>query len=100
MIESSAQTRYDWLTYSRIRVLRELAAGHTEAQGADNVGIQLTGFRSIVEDIKGITGLNSVREIGRWWRSESPKWLAWLVEQASWDEEGTLCRLLRVPKVS
>jgi hypothetical protein len=79
---------YEWLTYSRVRVLRELAEYRTEAEGADNIGMTFSGFRSIVEDIKNKSGLHSVRDIGRWWRCEAPRWLAWVAEQGGLSERG------------
>ncbi len=40
------------------------------------------GARSLVEDLKNITGYRDVREIGRWWRDNREAWLAWCACQA------------------
>jgi len=75
------RTDYEWFTYRRVRVLRELAQVRTEREGAANLGIEYTSFRGTVQEIKDTTGLREVREIGRWWLVERPKWLAWVADQ-------------------
>jgi hypothetical protein len=77
----AVQPDYEWITPSRARVLRELAAFRTEREAALNLGITYEGVRSIVEAIKEHTDLASVREIGRWWLAEAPKWAGWAAEQ-------------------
>jgi hypothetical protein len=77
------QTNYEWITYSRVRVLRELAAFRTEREIAANLGITYDGIRSVVEDVKRYTGLGTVREIGRWWLEEAPLWMEWAAKLGS-----------------
>ena len=84
----AVQPNYEWITWSRVRVLRELAEFRTEREAAQRLGITYNGFRSIVEDIKSFTGLGSVREIGHWWVKEGPKWSKWAAEQGGLSEEG------------
>lgn len=82
------QTNYEWITYSRVRVLRELAALRTEREIAANLGISYEGVRSAVREIKRYTGLDDVRSIGRWWLVEAPKWAAWAAHQGGVRAEG------------
>jgi DNA-binding NarL/FixJ family response regulator len=64
------------LGYRRVQLLRCLADGLTEREAAERLGVKLTSVRSQVEDIKDVTGCESVRELGRWWRSSRSDWLA------------------------
>lgn len=82
------QANYEWITWSRARVLRELADRQTECQAAKHLGMTYNGVRSVVEDIKQYTGLDDVRDIGRWWAKEWPNWLKWAAQQGGLGEEG------------
>jgi|GEM_PF-5536755 len=84
----AVQANYEWITWSRARVLREPAQMRTEREAAKRLGMEYTGIRSIVEDIKHYTGLDNVRDIGRWWAKEWPKWAKWAAEQGGSVEEG------------
>ncbi|MBK9343786.1 MAG: hypothetical protein IPN07_12315 [Dehalococcoidia bacterium] len=77
-----------WFTFSRVRVLRELADGRSERDAAERLGIAYSSVRSVVEELKNKTGLHSVREIGRWWRGQAGEWLAWCAEQAGAAQKG------------
>jgi hypothetical protein len=79
---------YEWFSYRRVRVLRELAQFRTEREGAASLGIAYTSFRGTVQEVKNKTGLHDVREIGRWWLAERPKWLAWVAKQGGLSREG------------
>mgnify|MGYP000155486614 CR=1 FL=1 len=52
MLQTRERVEWDWLTFSRARVLRELAEGHTEREAAEHLGLAYDGVRSIVEDLK------------------------------------------------
>ena len=66
------------LTFSRVRVLRELAEGRTEREIAQRLQMTYNGVRSHVQDLKDLTGCRDVRELGRWWRRNGPRWLEWV----------------------
>jgi DNA-binding NarL/FixJ family response regulator len=78
---------WEWFTFARARILRELADGRTEVQAAARLGISYQSVRSQVEDLKAKTGLTDVREMGRWWRKDRVAWLAWCERQAGIVEE-------------
>lgn len=63
------------ITARRAAVLREMADGYTEREAARRLGISLTGLRSHLEELRNLTGLDSGRELGRWWRQERTVWL-------------------------
>lgn len=79
---------WSWLTYSRVRVLRELAADRTERETAELLGMSYHGVRSIVVTIKAQTGLGSVREVRGWWRANREAWLDWVMDQGGMSKEG------------
>jgi DNA-binding CsgD family transcriptional regulator len=81
----AVQANYEWITVPKLRVLGELAELRTERQIADRFGIKYNTVRGIVADIKNHTGLADVREIGRWWRMERPKYVLWMAQQAGVD---------------
>ncbi len=87
-MQDREQLDWSWLTYSRVRVLRELAHDRSEREAAETLGITYDGVRSIIEAIKDQTGLGSVRELRRWWRQNREVWLDWVMEQAGMGEEG------------
>ncbi len=47
----AVQANYEWITWSRVRVLRELAHLRTEREIADTLGMSYEGVRSIVTEI-------------------------------------------------
>lgn len=51
----AVQDNYEWITWSRARVLRELAEMRTESEAAKRLGMTYSGVRSIVGDIKHYT---------------------------------------------
>lgn len=81
---------YNWLTPSRVRVLRELADDRAEREAAERLGISYHGVRSIVADLKAKTGEPDVRALRRWWRANRGPWLAWWAEQGGLSAEGYL----------
>lgn len=64
------------ITHRRAQVLRELADGYTEREIAARLGMSVNGVRSHVERLRSLAGCATVRELGRWWRSERERWLA------------------------
>lgn len=76
------QADYEWITLPRLHVLSGLADGRTEAQVSERWGMKYNTVRGSVMDIKNHTGLADVREIGRWWRDERPKYVLWVAKQA------------------
>ncbi len=79
-MNQSREYDWTWFTCSRVRVLRELADNRSEREAADRIGVGYSTIRSVVSDIKAQTGLSSVREISRWWRSHRLQWLEWHAE--------------------
>ena len=67
-MQDREQLDWSWLTISRLRVRRELTEDRSEREAAETLGITHEGVRSIVEAIKDLAGLGSVRELRRWWR--------------------------------
>ena len=70
------------LTFARVRVLRELAEGRTEREIAERLQMTYHGVRSHIEDLKDLTGCRDVRELGRRWRKNGPRWLEWVAGEA------------------
>ena len=68
------------VSFRRAEILRELADGRTEREAAHVLGVELSTVRSHVEELKGITGCASVRELGRWWRANRPGWAGFVLE--------------------
>lgn len=99
MAMQGIETRdWEWFTYSRVRVLRELADDRTEREAAENLGIAYDSVRSIVEDLKNKTGLQNVRELRRCARIGqlgSPGGRSWVVS----GRKGTEGRGIGVPAV-
>ena len=87
-MEDREQVDWSWLTYSRLRVLRELEADRTEREAADVLGVTYDGVRSAVEAMKIQAGLASVREMRGWWGQNRGLWLEWVLEQAGMGKEG------------
>ena len=59
------------ITARRAAVLREMPMATRNGK----LGISLTGLRSHLEELRNLTGLDSGRELGRWWRQERTVWL-------------------------
>lgn len=74
------------VTRARAAVLRELAWGLTEREAAEHLDMTVNGFRSCVRELRGITGLASGRELGRWWRNSRPLWLRMMAEAAGTED--------------
>lgn len=72
---------FERLTPPRVRVAARLAALATEAQIADELGITYSGVRSIVRQLKEITGETDVRGVGRFWQLYAEDWLTWCADQ-------------------
>ena len=91
MSVQGSDTGFDWSTITSARApqLTLLADGRTEREIGERLQITYASVRSLVEDLKGIAGQGSVREIGRWWRENRAAWLAWCAAQAGMvGEEG------------
>ncbi len=54
---------YNWLTPSRVRVLRELADDRTEREVAERLGVAYSSVRSAVQVLKHRTGCENVRDL-------------------------------------
>ncbi len=63
------------ITARRAQVLGLLAENYTEPEIADRLGISLHGVRSHIDWLRDYAGLNSTRELARWWREERLTWL-------------------------
>lgn len=87
-MQDREQVDWSWLTISRLRVLRQLADDRTDREAAEALGVSYAGVRSIVEKIKEQAGLESVREMRRWWRQNRAVWLDWVMEEVGLGEEG------------
>ena len=73
---------WEWFTFARVRLLRDLADGRTEPEVARRLSMSYHSVRSQVEDLKAKTECESVRELGRWWRDHRCDWQAWCERQA------------------
>jgi DNA-binding CsgD family transcriptional regulator len=73
-IESRDRVDYDRVTISKARVMRELEAEFTAREAAERLGMAYETVRSNVEDLKTELGVQSVREIRRWWRANREGW--------------------------
>ncbi len=88
MVESRAQPeeldreRLLRITARRARILRELTDGYSGRAAALRLGISLSGLRSHVQALRGITGCASVRELARWWGDHREVWLLVMGQQA------------------
>ena len=80
-VQSHTRIDYEWITFSKARVLAQLEAEFTEREGANNLAMPYETFRSAVEDIKQRIGLSSVKEIRWWWRENYEPWCQWLAVQ-------------------
>ena len=75
---------YDWerFTFARVRVLRELEDRHTAPEIAARLGMSTAGVRSHIQNLKGLTGSESIRDLGRWWAEHRLVWHGWCAKQA------------------
>ena len=90
VIQGLNQADYEWLTPSRLRVLRELTDDIPEREIANRLKMTYAGVRSIVEELKNKTGLRSVRDVRRWWRENRGLWAEWVLAQGGVNKEGYL----------
>ena len=90
VIQGLNQADYEWLTPSRLRVLRELTDDIPEREIANRLKMTYAGVRSIVEELKNKTGLRSVRDVRRWWRENRGLWAEWVLAQGGVSKEGYL----------
>ncbi len=70
------------ITFSRARILGRLADGRTISEIADDLSLSYAGARSGIREIKRICGLDSTRELGRWWRVNREAWVSWCIVQS------------------
>jgi DNA-binding NarL/FixJ family response regulator len=70
------------ITARRAQILARLAEGFTEREIAGELGLSLAGVRSHVSWLREAIGLDSGRELGRWWRSYRETWLDGLARLA------------------
>ncbi|MCL4232071.1 MAG: hypothetical protein KJ053_10845 [Dehalococcoidia bacterium] len=80
--ESHDGFAWDRITFSRAKVLREIADSRTEREVAVGLQVAYTTVRSHIAELKGLTGCHDVREMGRWWRDNREDWLDWCKRQA------------------
>lgn len=69
---------WESITPRRAWVLRELADGHSLHATAARLNLTYNGVRSHVQDLKVITGCESVSELGRFWRRYRGDWLRFM----------------------
>ena len=74
----SQATIFERLTVTRIRVLALLAANRTIPEIASSVHCSYHGARSLVRDLKVLTGSESARDVGRWWQGNREAYLAFV----------------------
>ena len=79
--EPEPEKVYAAITLRRAQVLCGLADARSEREIADALCLTLAGVRSHVEDLKGITGQQSVRELSRWWQAHRMAWLAFYARE-------------------
>lgn len=46
------------------------------------MGLSLEGFRSVVRELRDVTGLVTGRELGEWWRIECRGWLEFVERES------------------
>ncbi len=68
-------------TLRRVELLRHLADFRNEPYAAEQMSISVSGVRSHVEDLKIITGCESVADLGRWWLANRHAWLELIAGQ-------------------
>lgn len=73
---------FERITYRRAQVLGALADSLTEKEAAAALGVGESGIRSHVEALKEITGEDSVRGLGRWWRTHRQAWVEMMAQAA------------------
>ena len=73
------------ITWRKAQVLRSLADSMTEREAAEALGITENGIRSHVEQLKEITGSESVRDLSRWWRANRRAWVEMMAAAAGLD---------------
>lgn len=73
------------VTRRRAEILGLLAEGYPQPEIASRLGISANTVRSTVAALKDCTGCGSVRELGRWWRSNRAAWLSELATLAGVD---------------
>jgi DNA-binding CsgD family transcriptional regulator len=83
-VESKEQL-FIQITAARARVLRELADGWKEREVAAHLGVTYNGVRSLVRELKAITGCSGVHELGRWWRAHREEWARFVTEAGGAD---------------
>jgi DNA-binding CsgD family transcriptional regulator len=70
------------ITLRRARILKGLARAQSEREIAQDLCLTLAGVRSHVEDLKRITGLQSTRELARWWQIHASRWVVLCAREA------------------
>ena len=73
---------WERLTFSRIRVLRELADARSEREAALRLQMTFHGVRCVVAGLKEVIGCRDVRELGRWWRENRNDWYEFIGQEA------------------
>lgn len=88
-MQGQGQVDWELLTYTRVRVLRELADFKKEREIARELGVAYATVRSHVAHLKSLTGRSDIREMARWWRERGcAEWLEWCGSQGRREREG------------
>lgn len=70
------ETALAGVTLRKAELLALFADLRSQAYAAERMGITVSGVASQVEDLKTLTGCDSVAELGRWWLAHRDAWVA------------------------
>lgn len=74
MIEVPPDGCFPSITVRRAEVLAHIVDGYSQVEVASRMHLSVNGIHSHVEDLRTVTGCQSIRELGRWWRSHRAAW--------------------------
>ena len=75
-VVQDVETALAGVTLRKAELLALFADLRTQAYAAGRMGITVSGVASQVEDLKALTGCDSVAELGRWWLAHREAWVA------------------------
>lgn len=79
---------WDRFTFARVRVITAIEDRLTEHQAAERLDMTYNGLRSVVDELKAMTGCGDLRELGRWWAERREQWLEYCRQQTEPPKRG------------
>lgn len=70
------ETALAGVTLRRAELLALFADLRSQTYAAEQMSITVSGVASQVENLKALTGCDSVAELGRWWLAHREAWVA------------------------